>query len=143
MPSLSDLTKLILISEKSAFKNNAVYEDSVNITGNATAGLNVRDFTVPLDRVPDLLSFMVNGPTDTVYGSDPRPGNAWFKKGYVWVLGTDAGAGYIDYPVPWSVTVRIQGQNAIIHCEYVQQFIANLALTSTPLNYRIIDYSVF
>ena len=143
MPSLNDLTKLILISEKSAFKNNAIYEGSVNITGNATAGLNVRNFTIPLSRVPDLLSFMVNGPTDTVFGSDPRPAGGWFKRGYVWVRGDDAGAGYTNYPVPWSVTVRIQGQNAIIHCDYVQQFIANLALTSTALNYRIIDYSVF
>jgi len=143
MPSLQNLEKLILLSEKAAFKNNAIYEGAVNITGNATAGLNVREFTVPLSKVPDLVSYMVNGPTDTVFGSDPRPGSAWFKKGYVWVRGDDAGAGYTNYPVPFLVNVKISGQNAIIRCEYVQQFIANLALTSTALNYRIIDYSVF
>lgn len=143
MPDLTDLPKLILISENSAFKNNAVYESSVNITGTASAGLNVREFTIPLNKVPDLVSAVVNGPTDTVYGSDPRPGSAWFKKGYVWVLGTDSGAGYTNYPTPWAVNVRINGQNAIIRCEYVQQFIANLALNSTALYYRIIDYSVF
>lgn len=143
MLSLSDLTKLILLSQKAAFKNNKVYDGSVNITGTATAGLNVREYTVPLEQVPDLVSAIFNGPTDTVYGSDPRPGGAWFKKGTVWVLGTDAGAGYTDYPTNWSISVKISGQNAIIRAEYVQQFIANLALNSTPVSYRILDYSVF
>ncbi len=143
MGTLSDLSKLVLLSEKGAFKNNNVYEGSFNITGLAVAGLNQVVFTVPLARVPDLVSALLNGPTDTVYGSDPRPGNAWFKKGAIWVLGNDAGAGYTNYPTPWIPEVTISGANAIIKLTYVQQFVANLSLTSTPFSYRILDYSVF
>jgi len=138
-----DLTKLIQTSQNKGFANNNEYEGSVNITGTATAGLNTRTFTVPLDEIPDLVSAVFNGPTDTVYGSDPRPGTAWFKTGYIWVLGTDAGAGHVNYPTPWKLELTISGKNAIIKASYVQQFIANLALTSTPLYYRIFDYSVF
>lgn len=141
--TLDDLSKLILLSEKGAFKNNTIYEGTLAITGTATAGMNTRSFTVPLSRVPDLLSGLFNGPTDTVYGSDPRPGAAWFKKGSIWVLGTDSGAGYTNYPTPWTVELTISGQNAIIKLTYIQQFIATLSLNSTNFDYRILDYSVF
>lgn len=140
---LSDLTKLIFLSRNPAFKNNAVYESAVTVGGSTVPGLNTREFTIPLSRVPDLVSAMFNGPTDTVFGSDPRPGNAWFKKGAIWVRGDNAGAGYNNYPVPFTVMARISGQNAIIRLEYVQQFSDGLTLTPTNLSYRIIDYSVF
>lgn len=143
MPELDDLQKLVLLSQKGAFKNNNIYTGTLAVTGTAVPGTNVRTFTVPLAKVPDLVSALLNGPTDTIFGSDPRPGNAWFKKGYIWVLGTDAGAGYTNYPTPWQVQVTISGANAIIRLTYVQQFVANLALTSTNFDYRILDYSVF
>lgn len=141
--TLDDLSKLILLSEKGAFKNNTVYDGTLAITGTAVAGVNTRSYTVPLSRVPDLLSGIFNGPTDTAFGSDPRPGSAWFKKGYIWVLGTDSGAGYTNYPTAWSVELTISGQNAIIKLTYIQQFIATLSLNSTNFDYRILDYSVF
>lgn len=140
---LTLLSRLILLSQKGAFKNNKIYTGSFNITGTTGGGHNTRSFTVPLEKVPDLVSAIFNGPTDTAFGSDPRPGDAWFKKGYIWTLGTDAGAGYVDYPVPWSVEITISGQNAIIKLTYIQQFVANLSLNSTPFYYRILDYSVF
>lgn len=138
-----DLTKLVSITTKNAFKNNNVYNGSVTVTGTTSAGLNELSFTVPLNAVPDLVSALFNGPTDTIFSSDPRPGNAWFKKGFCWVLGNDIPNGYIDYPVPFRVTMTISGANAIIKLSTVQQFTASLVLTSTTLYYRIIDYSVF
>lgn len=138
-----ELEKLISTTVQNAFKNNAVYESSVNITGTTSGGLNVKEFTVPLNAVPDLISAVFNGPTDTIFGSDPRPSNGWFKKGLVWVLGTNVGDGYIDYPIGFRVTMTISGANAIIRLTSVQQFTSTLTLTSTPLYYRIIDYSVF
>lgn len=140
---MEDLNKLVSTTTENAFKNNAVYESSVNITGSTGPGLNTQTFTIPLDRVPDLISALFNGPTDTIFGSDPRPSAAWFKKGFVWVLGNNAGAGYVDYPVPFRVSMTISGANAIIKLVYVQQFTDGLTLTSTPLYYRILDYSVF
>lgn len=140
---LTDLSKLVLLSEKGALKNNDIYTGTLQISGTATAGLNQRSFTVPLDQVPDLVSGLFNGPTDTAFGSDPRPGAAWFKKGAIWVLGTDAGAGYTDYPTPWSVELTISGANAIIKLTYIQQFVATLNLNNTNFSYRILDYSVF
>lgn len=138
-----DLNKLISTTTQNAFKNNAVYEGSVSITGTVTAGLNVKQYEVPLSKVPDLISALFNGPTDTIYGSDPRPGTAWFKKGYVWVLGNNVPAGYVDYPVPFKVNMIMSGSIAIIKLTFVQQFTDALTLTSTNLSYRIIDYSVF
>lgn len=138
-----DLTKLVSTTIRNAFKNNNVYEGTLNITGTTVAGLNIQEFTVPLGATPDLISALFNGPTDTDYGSDPRPSTGWFKKGAIWVRGTDVPAGYVDYLFPFKVTMTISGQNAIIRLTSVQQFTATLALTSTPFSYRIIDYSVF
>lgn len=143
LKTLNDLSKLVLLSEKGAFKNNNIYEGTLQITGTTMAGANTRSFTVPLERVPDIISGLFGGPTDTVYGSDPRPNNAWFKKGSIWVLGSDAGAGYVDYPTSWSVELTISGANAIIKLTYIQQFIATLTLNNTNFTYRILDYSVF
>lgn len=140
---LTDLPKLILLSEKGAFKNNKIYEGAVTFGGTATPGTNFRTFVIPLEKVPDLLSGVFNGPTDTVFASDPRPGSAWFKRGYVWALGNDAGAGYTNYPTAWEVQLSINGANAIIKLTNIQQFTANLAITNTNLSYRILDYSVF
>lgn len=143
MPA-NDLTKLILMSENGSFKNNKITAGSDVISGvTAGSGLTQRSFTIPLGKVPDLLSIIFNGPTDTIFGSDPRPGGAWFKDGYIWVLGTNVGDGYIDYPLPFKVQVRISGQNAIIILSTIQQFVSVLTLTPTTFYYRIRDYSVF
>lgn len=138
-----DLKQLSSITTKNAFKNNAVYQQVLNISGSTGAGLNIREFDVKLDKVPDLVSALFNGPTDTIFGGDPRPGTAWFKKGAIWVLGSNPGAGYIDYPTPWRVTVKIVGGSAVIRLTYIQQFTDGLTLNPTNFSYRIIDYSVF
>lgn len=138
-----DLTKLILLTKNAAFKNNNEYRGTLAITGTWVSGLNTRDFVVPLSAIPDLVDARFNGPTDTVFGSDPRPGGAWFKQGYVWVRGDNAGAGYTNYPVPFRITALIQGQYAIIRATSVSQIAPTLTLTATNFSYRILDYSVF
>jgi len=138
-----DLTKLILLTTKKAFKNNNEYRGTLAISGSWVSGLNTQDFLVPLSAVPDLVDARFNGPTDTVFGSDPRPGNAWFKVGWVWVRGDNAGAGYTNYPIPYRITALIQGQYALIRATSVSQIAPTLTLTTTPFSYRILDYSVF
>lgn len=139
-----DLTKLVLLSENPAFKNQNLYSNGLVISGNTNgSGVTQRSFSVDLVREPDLLSVLFNGPTDTIFGSDPRPGSAWFKDGYIWVLGTNVGDGYIDYPLPFKPEVRIDGSSATIILTTVQQFVSVLTLTSTAFYYRLRDYSVF
>lgn len=139
-----DLTKLVLLSENPAFKNQNLYTGSFVISGSTNGGgITQRSFNRALTREPDLLSVLFNGPTDTIFGSDPRPGTAWFKDGYIWVLGTNVGDGYIDYPLPFKPEVRIDGSSATIILTTVQQFTSVLSLTPTTFYYRLRDYSVF
>lgn len=140
---MPDLAKTHYHTEYNAFKNDNIYTGSFSITGSTTAGLNVRSTQVTLREVPDLLNVAYNGDTDTVFASDPRPDGGWFHRGSVWVLGTDVPAGYTNYPTPWSVYSSINGNVLTITLFFVQQFTATLALTPTPLDYRIVDYSVF
>lgn len=138
-----DLNKLVSTTVENAFKNNAVTEGTISVTGSTSAGLNEKNYYVALSKVPDLISALFNGPTDTIFGSDPRPSAAWFKKGYIWLLGNNVPAGYVDYPVPFRISMTIIGATANIKLVYVQQFTDGLTLTATDLHYRILDYSVF
>lgn len=136
-----NITLLGQITQRNAFKNNRIYTGTLQITGSVSAGFNQRIFTIPLDRTPDLVSIMLNGPTDSVYGNDPRPADGWFKKGNIWAIGN--GGAYSNYPVPFEAAPYIQGTNAIISLIYVQTFTDTLALSPTNFSYRILDYSVF
>jgi hypothetical protein len=138
-----DLTKLVFHSGYPAFKNNNRFSGSFNITGSSAGGTNQRTETVNLSFTPDMTDIIFNGPTDTVFSSDPRPSTGWFKQGAVWVLGNNAGAGYTDYPTPWVITSKLTGQLLTITATYVQTFSDALTLTSTTVYYRIVDYSVF
>lgn len=139
-----NLEKLILYPATPAFKNNRIYTGSFQITGNSSAGgTDIRTVTIPLAQTPDLLAALFNGYNDPPTTSDPRPNNAWFRKGAVWVKGTNSGDGYVDYPLAFEVSCRIIGPNAIIRLENVKQFTSVLTLTPTTVFYRIIDYSVF
>lgn len=138
-----DLSKVIFDSRKAAFKNNKIYTGSFNITGSWVPGMNVQTHTIALDKIPDMIVTSFQAPTDLVYGSDPRPNTAWFKRGYAWVRGDNAGAGYTNYPIPFTLYTQIVGNTAIIVCTTVNQTATTLTLTSTPVQYRIIDYSVF
>lgn len=140
---MSDLTKLILETSYDAFKNNREYEGTYSITGTTSPGTNVKTTVVSLLQIPDLTDVVFNGNTDTVFGSDPRPADGWFHQGAVWVRGDNAGAGYTNYPTPWSVYSSISGTSLTITMIYVQQFSAPLTLTPETLYYKLVDYSVF
>ena len=143
-----DLTKLVFHSGYPAFKNNNRFSGSFNITGSSASGTNQRTATFSLGLVPDMTDIIFNGASDTHWESgygdnDPRPDDGWFKQGYVWVRGDNGGAGYNDYPTPWVISSKISGTDIIILATYVQTFVDALTLTSTPVSYRLVDYSVF
>ena len=140
---MPDLTKLQYHTGYNTFKNNAVYTGNYSITGSTAGGTNTRSFDVTLARRPDIMDVIFNGATDTVFSSDPRPADGWFKKGAVWVRGDNAGAGYTNYPTPWVVYTSLSGLTLTVTLVYSQQFTPSLTLTSTPIYYKIVDYSVF
>lgn len=137
-----DLTKVLFDSRRGAFNNTNQYTGTLTASGSWTSGYNQMDFSVTMDSVPDMVTAVFNGPTDTVFASDPRPGAAWFKRGYIWILGDNAGAGYNGYPIPYRVTVITVGTTATIRLTSVSQISPTLVLRSTAFSYRIIDYSV-
>lgn len=138
-----DLTKLQSDFNYNSLKNNKVYVGQFNISGTWVSGYQTQTFEVILAQTPDLVAAEFNGPTDTVFGSDPRPSSAWFKNGQVWVLGSNAGAGYTNYPIPYNMSANILGNSAIISASSVSEIAPTLTLTSTQVKFRLIDYSVF
>ena len=138
-----DLTKLSIDTTYNAFKNNAGYSGTFNITGSTAAGANIQTFTATLSSIPDMTDVVFNGPTAFGTGSDPRPAGGWFKQGQVWVRGDNAGAGYTNYPTNWEMFSYINGTTLTILAVYAQSFTPSLTLTSTSFSYRLVDYSVF
>lgn len=132
-----DLTKLVFHSGYPAFINTRIYTGTLTISGTTSPGLNIKTFTVTLDQAPDYLDVVFNGPTDAVYGSDPRPDGGWFKQGAVWVR-TDNAAG--ADPNPWYITYSISGVTLTITASYVHQISLGETLTSTNFYYRAVDY---
>jgi hypothetical protein len=127
-----DLTKLILHSSYPAYINDAGYSSFFTISGSTTAGTNTRTANVFLNEAPDLIDFMYN-----------KDGDAnWKKQGTVTVLGTDSPL-YIDYPTLWTITTKVNGSTLTITATFSQQFTATLALDSTAINYKLVDYSIF
>lgn len=138
-----DLTKLLLHTGYNAFKNNAIYTGSFNISGTAGNGTTTKTTTVALTQQPDLLDILFNGAADTFFSVDLRPADGWFKRGSVWVRGDNAGDGFVNYGTPWVITSSLSGLTLTISATYVQTFFSSLTLTTTPVYYRIVDYSVF
>lgn len=133
-----DLTKLILDTPYSAFKNNnPVSPGILTINGSTVAGVNTRTFTVNLVSIPDMVDIVFNGPTG---GIDPRPAGGWFKRGAVWVPTNNVGGGS---PSLWNIYSNIVGSVLTVTGVYIQQFTIAEALTSTDFSYRVMDYSVF
>jgi len=135
-----DITKLLFSSNNNAFKNNNVYTGSFVISGTTAAGTNTKTFTTTLLETPDMLDIIFNGPTDTVYGSDPRPAGGWFRQGSIWVLTDNVGGGS---PGPWRLQAAISGATLTITAQLVQGFTAAETLTATTFSYRIVDYSIY
>lgn len=140
---MPDLTKLQYHTGYNTFKNNAVYTGSYTISGSTAGGTNVKSFDITLARRPDIMDVIFNGATDTVFASDPRPADGWFKKGAVWVRGDNSGAGYVNYPCPFVVYTSLNGLVLTVNMIFSQQFSPALTLTPTPITYKIVDYSVF
>lgn len=134
-----DESQVIFDSRKLAFKNNNIYTGSFNVSGTVVAGLSQRNTTITLDAVPDMTQILFNAPTDS---SDPRPANGWFEEGYVWILGDGSVVG-ANYSTNWAITTSFTGAILTITLTYNQQFNDTLTLHSTPVYYRIVDYSVF
>lgn len=138
-----DLTKLLLASNYPAFKNNSIYTGTETISGSYPPGYSQFTYTVPLDKVPDMLTGFFTGPTDDLFSLDPRPAGVWFKSGSVWVHGSNPGAGFPDYTIPYNIAMTVSGASVIIVASTVNQTDTNFSLVSTDFSYRIIDYSVF
>jgi hypothetical protein len=135
----ADLTKLTLHTGYPAFKNNRIYTGSFTISGTTSGGTNTRTATINLDEAPDLADIVFSGRSTETYTN--RPNNYWFKQGTVEVRG-DGGA-FTDYATPWVITSRISGSSIIITATCVQTFTQVLTLTSSTVQYRVVDYSVF
>lgn len=136
-----DLTKLVLHTGYDTFKNDTIYTGSFTVSGSTAGGINTRTFTIALGSVPNHYDIVFNGPTDAG-GSDPRTAGAWFKQGYVWVRGDNAGAGYSNYQTAWRVYSAVNGTTLTITLIFSQQFSSSLTLTNTNFSYRLVDYSV-
>lgn len=128
-----DLTKLVYHSNYPAFKNDTVYTGTLTISGTASAGVNTRTFNVSLDRAPDLVDIIFNGPS---VDTDPRPNDGWFKLGAVKVVvaGNDT---------PWIINSKIANSTLVVQAVLVQESGSDLAITSQDFSYRVVDYSVF
>lgn len=134
-----DLTKLILHTGYNAFKNNDLTTGTFTLTGSTAAGLNSRTFTFDIGPSPDMVDVVFNGPTDTVFSSDPRPSTGWFKQGFIYTITNNAGGGN---PARWTVNSEINGSTLTITCQYPQGFVTAETLTSTDCSFRLVDYSV-
>jgi len=141
-----DLTKLQSTSLNQGFKNNAEYTGSFVLSGSFSDGSKeiTQSITLPANVV--LADVLFQGRADGGFAiptDDPRPNAAWFKRGNVWARTDDSGAGYTNYPMPFILGARIEGNQLIISANAFKTFIANLTITSETVYYKVIDYSVF
>lgn len=127
-------------SSYQGFHNINVYTGSFDISGTAVANTNTATATVQLESTPNFSDVIFNGPPVTGSG---RPTDAYFKEGVVQVLGNNVPAGYSNYPTLWTLNSSVSGSTVIITATYVQTFNDPLTLVSTPVYYRIVDYTVF
>lgn len=141
-----DLTKLQSTSLVPGFKNNDEFTGSFTIDGTFFSGSKVITKTIELPNGTDIAEVIFQGRADggfVIPTDDPRPNNAWFKRGVVWVRVDDAGAGYTNYPQPFLISASISGNTLTLKATSIKQFVANLTITAEVVQYKIIDYSVF
>ena len=142
-----DLSKLILLSSVPSFMaENNVITGSVNITGTTGAGVNSREWTVPLGVQADYYDVQFNGRTTNdpvfgIYAQESLRAAGWFRSGDTVTSPASGGGLGSSHPLTWTLTARINGANLIIRAEYEQQFIDTMTVSSTPVYYRIIPYS--
>jgi hypothetical protein len=139
---MPDLSKLVSHSGYPAFKNDKEYTGSFNISGSTSGGTNTRTSTVNLDQAPDLCDVILNGRAVPAIGP-ARTSSGWFKLNNNNSILVNSNGTLTNYNTPWTITYRISGSSVIFTATFVQQFTGTQNLTTTPVNYKIIDYSVF
>jgi hypothetical protein len=139
---MPDLSKLVSHSGYPAFKNDKEYTGSFNISGSATAGTNTRTSTVNLDQAPDLCDVILNGRAVPFVGV-ARNSNGWFKLNNNNTIAVNSNGFLTNFDTFWVITYRISGSSVIFTATYTQTFDGTQNLAATPVNYKIIDYSVF
>ncbi|MCA9325521.1 hypothetical protein KDA23_05675 [Candidatus Saccharibacteria bacterium] len=140
-----DLTKLQSTTLNPAFKNNDEYTGSFNLTGTMSAGSKIITKTITLPDNVEIADILFKGRANGGFGiptGDPRPNDAWFKRGAVWAR-TDDSPSYVNYPMPFDISASISGDQLTITASAFKTFTANLTITSETVYYKVIDYSVF
>ena len=142
-----ELTELQSTTLNPGFKNNDEFSGSFNITGNYTTQSLVITHTVTVPSGTDIADIVFQGRADGGFGistGDPRPNDAWFKRGRVWARGDSTdGSGYSNHPVDFLLEASISGTTLTIKASSTRQYTGNLAITSETVQYKLIDYSVF
>lgn len=140
-----NLKKLILHSSYPAFKNNGLYKGSFVISGTVVPGTNIRSFTIPLPKAPDIGDLQFQGRGEVGFSTpnfqlSRRPTAGWFKSSFIFVRGDNAGMGYNNYPCLFTVGAQISGASILVTLTCVQQFGGTMTLTPETVNYRLADY---
>lgn len=108
-----------------------------NISGSTSGGLNIRTFTIPLSKVPDMCDVFYKGPNGS---PSPRLSSEWFTDDYVTVVGN--GGIVTNEPTQWYLSYKIENGNLVITAQYSQGFTDTITLVSTQVSYKLVDYSV-
>lgn len=141
-----DLTKLQSVTLKQGFKNNDEYSGSFTIGGTFYTGSKIFTKQIILPSDTDIADIIFQGRADggfVIPTNDPRPNNAWFKRGLVYARVDDSSVGYDNYPQPFAIGASISGNVITISATSFKQFVANLDITDEVIQYKVIDYSVF
>lgn len=142
-----DLSKLQSTTLNQSFKNNAEYTGSFNISGNYTSSTMqvTRQIVLPANVV--IADIVFQGRANGGFAFDTgeaRPNAAWFKRGRVYARGDSTdGSGYSNWPVDFIIGALISGNVLTLTAISSRQYTGNLAITAEPVQYKVIDYSVF
>lgn len=139
-----DLTKLILDSDYPGFHNNTKSTGSFAISGSYTAGVNVKTFQFILDVTPDLSDILFNSSSIELAatyagGSAITVSNKWVRRGQVIVPASGPSVTSLGF----IVSPELNGTTLTFRCYGVNQTVETGTLTSTTVNWRLVDYSVF
>ena len=127
-----DYSKFTAHSDCPGFHNKRIYTGTFTISGSISGGINTRTFVIQLDEEPSFLDVLFTGGIDDPYG-DPVPANSWRRLSGVHV-NSSSGAQYFD------ITYYVSGSTLVFVATNLWQSAGTPTLTSTTINYRIVDY---
>lgn len=136
-----DLEKFVTTSANSTLPNDIKVTGSFTISGSISDGVNIRTFTIPINKINNLSQVLFRGRTGFGALSDIRPTDGWFEQGFVYA-GAD-GSGWSNYPTAWQLSYTFSGTDIIITATQVQQSFGSLTLRPEIINYSIINYDFF